>query len=70
MFLSAASLGIGSCWINCIGRYLTTPQGQAFAKDAGIPEGYIGVAGVILGYPKGEAPQGKERVEGAVDYIR
>ena len=70
MFLSAASLGIGSCWINCIGRYLTTPQGQAFAKDAGIPEGYIGVAGVILGYPKGEVPQGKERVEGAVDYIR
>lgn len=70
MFLSAASLGIGSCWINCIGRYLTTPQGQAFAKDAGIPEGYIGVAGVILGYPKGEAPQGKERAEGSVDYIR
>ena len=70
MFLSAASLGIGSCWINSIGRYLTTPQGQAFAKDAGIPEGYIGVAGVILGYPKGEVPQGKERVEGAVDYIR
>ena len=30
----------------------------------------FGVAGVILGYPKGEAPQGKERAEGSVDYIR
>lgn len=70
MFLAAASLGLGSCWINCVGRYLTTEEGRRFAQDAGIPQGYAGVGCMILGYPKGPAPQPKERAAGAVHFVR
>ena len=48
MFLSAASLGIGSCWINCIGRYLTT---ALFAGDTTAIMGgtlLIGVSFVLI----------------------
>ncbi len=70
MFLAAASLGLGSCWINCLGRYLATEEGRQFAQDAGIPQGYVGVGCVIVGVPKGEAPQPKERAAGAVNFVR
>lgn len=70
MFLAAASLGIGSCWINCLGRFLTTEDGKAFAKKCGMPEGHVGVGCVVLGYPKGEAPQPKERVPGSVTILK
>lgn len=70
MFLAAASLGIGSCWINCLGRYLATEPGKAFAREIGIPEGYQGVGCVILGLPQGEAPQPKERATGTVNILK
>lgn len=70
MFLAAASLGLGSCWINCVGRYLSTEQGKAFGKEIGIPEGYQGVGCVILGLPEGETPQPKDRADGTVNILK
>lgn len=70
MFLAAASLGVGSCWINCLGRFLTTEEGKAFAHKCGMPQGQVGVGCVILGYPKGDAPQPKERAAGSVTILK
>lgn len=70
MFLAAESLGLGTCWINCIGRYLTTPQGQEFGARVGVPQGYAGVGCVVLGYPKGQAPLPKERLAGTVNIVK
>ena len=70
MFLAAHSLGIGSCWINCLARFLTTEDGKAFAEKVGFPAGYVGVSCLILGYPQGERPEPKERAQGTVNFVK
>ena len=70
MMLAASSLGIGSCWINCLARFLTTEDGKAFAEKVGIPAGYVGVSCLILGYPQGERPEPKERAQGTVNFVK
>lgn len=53
MFLAAASLGIGSCWINCVIDFFEgTPQGKAMRKTLGIPDGYRCIGSGIFGYPR------------------
>ena len=68
--VAAESLGIGSCWINCLARFLTTEDGKAFAEKVGIPAGYVGVSCLILGYPQGERPEPKERAQGTVNFVK
>jgi nitroreductase len=70
MLLAAASLGIGSCWIGIIAQLFESPQGQQFASELNIPEGYKPLYSVALGYPDGEPPQAAPRKEDAVRYIR
>ena len=70
MFLAAASLGIGSCWINCVIDFFEgTPQGKAMRKTLGIPDGYRCIGSGIFGYPA-EQPQPKPRRDGTVNFIR
>lgn len=69
MLLAAASLGIGSCWIGIIAQLLDSPEGEKFARELKIPEGYKPLYAVALGYPDGEPPQAAPRKEGAVRYI-
>lgn len=70
MLLAAASLGIGSCWIGIIAQLLDSPEGEKFARELKIPEGYKPLYAVALGYPEGERPQAAPRKEDAVRYIR
>jgi len=69
MLLAAASLGIGSCWIGIIAQLLDSPQGEKFARELKIQEGYKPLYAVALGYPDGEPPQAAPRKEDAVRYI-
>lgn len=64
---AAASLGIGSCWINRAMQLFDMPEGKALLKKWGIGENYRGVGHCILGYPEGENPAPKPR---KADYIR
>ena len=59
MMLAAHSIGIGSCWIGGVQRAL---MDEKIMKELGVPEGYIIVAPLIFGYPKGstEMPERKE----------
>lgn len=70
MFLAAASLGAGSCWINCVIDFFEkTQEGKAMRKTLGIPDGYRCVGSGIFGYPA-EQPAAKPRREGTIHYIR
>ena len=69
MLLAAASLGIGSCWIGIIAQLLDSPEGEKYARELKIPEGYKPLYAVALGYPEGEPPQAAPRKEDAVRYI-
>lgn len=57
---AAASLGLGSCWINRAYEMFETEEGKALLKEWGVPnaEYLAGVGCCILGYaaPGGEKP--------------
>lgn len=63
---AAASLGVGSCWINRAIEYFDAPEGKAMLKKWGLDEKYRGVGTCILGYADGSAPAPKPR---KADYI-
>ena len=60
LMLAAASLGLGSCWINRAREMFDTEEGKALLRQWGIPEHYRGIGCCILGYAD-EAPAPKER---------
>ena len=64
LMTAAASLGVGSCWINRAMETFDRPEGKALLKEWGLPETLRGVGNCILGYPDGAAPDPKPRKEG------
>jgi nitroreductase len=71
MFLAAASLDIGSCWVNAFVRLFENEDRSAqFCGDLCIPEGYKVFAAGVFGHPAGELPEPAPRREGTVDIIR
>ena len=66
---AAASLGVGTCWINRATEYFDLPEGKAWLEKWGLPETMRGVAFCIMGYPDGPAPAPKERRDGRVLWV-
>ncbi len=66
MMLAAQSIGIGSCWIGGAQRAL---MDEKLLMEIGAPEGYIHVAPLIFGYPKGETKM-PERREPKVVWVK
>lgn len=63
---AAASLGVGSCWINRAREFFDLPEGKELLKKWGLDETYRGVGTCILGYAEGEVPAPKPRKEGYI----
>ena len=63
---AAASLGLGSCWINRALELFDRPEGKELLKRWGLDEKYRGVGNCILGYIDGEIPTPKPRKEGYI----
>lgn len=51
LMLAAASLGLGSCWINRAREMFDTPEGKDLLRRWGVEGDWIGVGNCILGYP-------------------
>ena len=73
MLNAAASLGLGSCWINRAYEMFQTEEGKALLKEWGVPnaEHLAGVGNCVVGYgvPGGEKPAAP-RKENYVVYVR
>lgn len=69
ILLAAQALGIGSCWIHALNFVFSTEEGKALKSELGIPEGYISVGSVALGYKDMEATA-PPRKEGTVNIIK
>ena len=54
LMLAAASLGLGSCWINRAREEFDSAEGKALLEKWGIEGDWIGVGHCILGYPAAE----------------
>ncbi len=51
LMLAAASLGLGSCWINRAKEEFESDEGKALLKKWGIEGDWVGIGHCILGYP-------------------
>ena len=63
---AAASLGVGSCWINRCGETFEREEGKAYLEKWGLGESFKGVGYCILGYADGEVPAPRPRKEGYI----
>ena len=63
---AAASLNVGSCWINRATEYFDMPEGKELLKKWNLPETLRGVGFCILGYADGEPAAPKARKEGYI----
>ena len=63
---AAASLGLGSCWINRAREIFATDEGKALLRRWGIEGEWEGVGFCILGYPAAEPKPAAPR---KADYI-
>jgi nitroreductase len=53
LMLAAHAAGFGACWVGLAQSWLNTPKGK---EAIGVPEAYVPVAPIILGFPKAAAP--------------
>lgn len=51
LMLAAASLWLGSCWINRAKEEFESDEGKALLRQWGIEGDWVGVGHCILGYP-------------------
>lgn len=71
MMLAAHSIGLASCWINrCEQVFSELPESDALRKKLGVPEGYVGVGSLALGYASRPANQPKPRKEDYYSVIK
>ncbi|MDF2671761.1 MAG: nitroreductase [Clostridiales bacterium] len=70
MFLAAASLNIGSCWVNCVNRMFDSERGKELKKKIGVSEEYMSVGSCILGYPAEDVKEAAPRKEDYVNIIK
>jgi nitroreductase len=69
MFRTVRALGIGSCWINQLGRSCDEPGFRAFLTQLGVPpQNQIYGCGAF-GFAAGDAPKAPPRKEGRVLYV-
>lgn len=63
MMLAAHSIGLASCWINREREMFETPEGKELMAQLGVPEGYMGIGALSLGYPAIPNPKALPRKE-------
>lgn len=63
---AAASLNVGSCWINRATELFDRTEGRELLKKWGLPESLRGVGNCILGYADGPLSAPKPRKEGYI----
>lgn len=69
MFLAAASLGVGSCWIHAISVTFNNESAKGILKELAVPDGYVIYSSGAFGYPAMEA-QASPRKEGTISVIK
>lgn len=70
MFLAAASMEIGSCWINAITQLSGDEEGRALIKELEIPEGHKIYCAGSFGYKAADSPEAAPRKENLVNIIK
>lgn len=70
MMNAAHSLGVGTCWIHAVNFLFGTEEGKLLKGELGIPEDYIPVGSIAVGYKAIDAPAAPPRKENTVNIIK
>lgn len=68
MILTAQSMGIGSCCLGGIVRFLKQPENKDLLQQLQLPESHELLYAIAFGYPD-ESPKAKERHTDRIQYI-
>lgn len=67
--LAAHFLGVGSCYVGRTDEVFATKYGRKMREEWGIPDEYLAVGNVILGYLEGPEPPAKPRKDGRIQRV-
>lgn len=70
LMLAAHNEGVGSCWIHRAKEEFESEEGKEILRSLGIEGEYEGIGHCALGYTEGEYPEGHERKDNWVYYIK
>ena len=69
IILSAQSMGLGTCCLGGLIRYVNSPDGAEILKHLDFPKTHQLLYAIALGYPD-EAPKAKPRDEAKIKFIK
>ena len=69
LMLAAHALGVGSCWIHRAAETFEMPHWKEFLSSLGLMGDYEGIGNCILGYPDGDLPEAKPRLEHRTAFV-
>jgi nitroreductase len=69
MALAAWSLGLGSCYLGSFKICLEAPEGAAFLKELQIPDGYVPLYALAIGYSNEALGERMPRRENTISYL-
>lgn len=69
MMLAAHSLGLGACWIHRAREVFSEPKWQKWLSELGFDGEYEGIGNLIVGYPDGDLPEAKPRLEHRTAFV-
>jgi len=70
IFLSAHSLGLGSCWINQLTWLNGCAKVREYLAELGIPKEHVICGAAAIGYHNGELPKAAARKKNTVHIVR
>jgi nitroreductase len=70
ILIAAESLNIGSCWIASSNHLFKSDKGEQFKKELGIPETYIPVVSISLGYKTSEDTSVPPKNREVINYVK
>ena len=69
MLLAAHSLGLGSIWVHRAKEVFELDYWKDFLKKQGIEGDYEGIGNCVIGYPDGDIPPAKDRLDKRVYWV-
>jgi nitroreductase len=69
MMLAAHYEGLASVWVHREREMFDSPEGKALLAKWGIPDKFIGVGSLAIGYMEGDCPRAAARREGYVKIV-
>jgi nitroreductase len=70
MLLAAEFLSIGSCVIASSAFMFMSKEAGRLKKELGLPDGYVHVCTVALGYKDGETPATPPRNKDVINFVK